>query len=98
MFQVSVSSGEALLYIPRSQIDLYVLTGSLFLLLSGVLCIVSANVPTMAGGAMNEVSALKAGRIHQIAMQNRLPTITFTQSVSTVIRILHKWLDGANLC
>lgn len=57
------------------------LTRNLFKLFSGVLCIVSANVPTMAGGAMNEVSALKAGRIHQIAMQNRLPTITLTQSV-----------------
>lgn len=49
---------------------------------SGVLCIVSSNVPTMAGGAMNEAGVLKAGRIHQIAMQNRLPTITLTQSVS----------------
>lgn len=36
----------------------------------------------MAGGAMNEAGVLKAGRIHQIAMQNRLPTITLTQSVS----------------
>lgn len=35
----------------------------------------------MAGGAMNEAGVLKAGRIHQIAMQNRLPTITLTQSV-----------------
>lgn len=49
-------------------------------LVSGVLCIVSSNVPTMAGGAMNEAGVLKAGRIHQIAMQNRLPTITLTQS------------------
>ncbi|KAL1927381.1 hypothetical protein VTP01DRAFT_4010 [Rhizomucor pusillus] len=61
---------------------------------SGVLCIVSANVPTMAGGAMNEVSALKAGRIHQIAMQNRLPTITFTQSAGANLqqqfRVFHR--------
>ena len=48
---------------------------------SGVLCIVSATVPTLFGGAINEASVLKSGRIHQIAMQNRLPTITLTQSV-----------------
>lgn len=48
---------------------------------SGVLCIISASVPTMAGGAMNEMSALKGGRLHQIAAQNKLPTVTFVQSV-----------------
>ena len=48
---------------------------------SGVLCVVSATVPTLFGGAMNEASVLKSGRIHQIAMENRLPTITLTQSV-----------------
>lgn len=35
----------------------------------------------MAGGAMNETSALKGGRLHQIAIQNKLPTVTFVQSV-----------------
>lgn len=45
------------------------------------MCIVSANVATMAGGAMNETSALKGGRLHQIAIQNKLPTVTFVQSV-----------------
>lgn len=50
---------------------------------SGVLCVVSANVATMAGGAMNETSALKGGRLHQIAIQNKLPTVTFVQSVNT---------------
>jgi acetyl-CoA carboxylase carboxyltransferase component len=34
----------------------------------------------MAGGAMNETSALKGGRVHQIAMANRLPTVTLVQS------------------
>jgi hydroxymethylpyrimidine/phosphomethylpyrimidine kinase len=48
---------------------------------SGVLCVVSANVATMAGGAMNETSVLKGGRLHQIAIQNKLPTVTFVQSV-----------------
>lgn len=49
---------------------------------SGVLCVVSANVATMYGGAVNEMSALKAGRLHQIAMQNKLPSVTFVQSVT----------------
>ncbi|ORX46119.1 ClpP/crotonase [Hesseltinella vesiculosa] len=49
-------------------------------LVCGVLCVVSAHVATMAGGAMNEISALKGGRIHQIAMANRLPTVTLVQS------------------
>ncbi|SAL97931.1 hypothetical protein [Absidia glauca] len=49
-------------------------------LVSGILCVVSAHVPTMAGGAMNETSALKGGRVHQIAMANRLPTVTLVQS------------------
>lgn len=29
---------------------------------------------------MNETSALKGGRVHQIAMANRLPTVTLVQS------------------
>ncbi|KAI8067806.1 ClpP/crotonase-like domain-containing protein [Gongronella butleri] len=49
-------------------------------LVCGVLCVVSAHVATMAGGAMNETSALKGGRIHEIAMTNRLPTVTLVQS------------------
>lgn len=36
----------------------------------------------MAGGASNEISVLKTGRLHQIVMQNRLPTVTLTQTVS----------------
>lgn len=47
-----------------------------------MICGVSANVPTMAGGASNEISVLKTGRLHQIVMQNRLPTVTLTQTVS----------------
>jgi acetyl-CoA carboxylase carboxyltransferase component len=38
----------------------------------------------MAGGAMNETSALKGGRLHQIAIQNKLPTVTFVQSVNVI--------------
>jgi acetyl-CoA carboxylase carboxyltransferase component len=55
------------------------------------MCIVSANVATMAGGAMNETSALKGGRLHQIAIQNKLPTVTFVQSVRDKLR-LETWI------
>ncbi|KAI7847313.1 carboxyl transferase [Circinella umbellata] len=63
-------------------------------LVSGVLCVVSATVPTLFGGAMNEASVLKSGRIHQIAMENRLPTITLTQSAGANLqqqfRVFHR--------
>lgn len=63
-------------------------------LVSGVLCVVSANVATMAGGAMNETSALKGGRLHQIAIQNKLPTVTFVQSAGANLqqqfRVFHR--------
>ncbi|KAI8138779.1 carboxyl transferase [Fennellomyces sp. T-0311] len=43
---------------------------------------------------MNEASVLKSGRIHQIAMQNRLPTITLTQSAGANLqqqfRVFHR--------
>lgn len=42
----------------------------------------------MSGGAMNEISALKGGRLHQIAIKNKLPSVTFVQSVSFLLRIL----------
>ncbi|EIE82164.1 hypothetical protein RO3G_06869 [Rhizopus delemar RA 99-880] len=63
-------------------------------LVNGVICMISANVPTMAGGASNEVSVLKSGRSHQIAMQNRLPTVTLTQSAGANLqqqfRVFHR--------
>ncbi|KAI7887882.1 carboxyl transferase [Mucor mucedo] len=63
-------------------------------LVSGVLCIVSANVATMAGGAMNETSALKGSRLGQIAMQNKLPSVSFIQSAGANLqqqfRVFHR--------
>ncbi|GAA5804846.1 carboxyl transferase [Helicostylum pulchrum] len=63
-------------------------------LVSGVLCLVSANVATMSGGAMNEISALKGGRLHQIAIKNKLPSVTFVQSAGANLqqqfRVFHK--------
>lgn len=73
LFQALVLSGTNYFYIHYIDTNIY--------LCSGVMCIVSANVATMAGGAMNETSALKGGRLHQIAIQNKLPTVTFVQSV-----------------
>ncbi|KAG1178907.1 hypothetical protein G6F70_001308 [Rhizopus microsporus] len=63
-------------------------------LINGVICGVSANVPTMAGGASNEISVLKTGRLHQIVMQNRLPTVTLTQTAGANLqqqfRVFHR--------
>ncbi|KAJ3353236.1 Acetyl-coenzyme A carboxylase carboxyl transferase subunit beta 2 [Entophlyctis luteolus] len=49
-------------------------------LINGVECLISANVPTYAGGASNEISVQKGLRLNAIAVENRLPTIQFTQS------------------
>jgi hypothetical protein len=49
---------------------------------SGIECMVIASVPTLAGGSMNEMSALKGGRLAQIIHENGLPVINLTQSVS----------------
>lgn len=45
---------------------------------------VIASVPTLAGGSMNEMSALKGGRLAQIIYENGLPVINLTQSVSVL--------------
>lgn len=49
-------------------------------LVSGVECLIIASVPTLKGGAMNEVSLLKNSRLAEIAMENGLPTINLLQS------------------
>ncbi|KAI9269811.1 carboxyl transferase [Sporodiniella umbellata] len=63
-------------------------------IVNGVICLVSANIPTLAGGAANEASVLKGGRIFQIVWQNRLPTITLTQSAGANLqqqfRVFHR--------
>ncbi len=46
----------------------------------GVLCLINANVPTIKGGAFNEVSVIKATRLDEIALENRLPVIYLTES------------------
>ncbi|KAI9218221.1 carboxyl transferase [Blastocladiella britannica] len=49
-------------------------------LVEGVECLVSASVPTRAGGATNEVSVIKSLRAQEIARENRLPFINLVQS------------------
>eukprot|EP01100_Stratorugosa_tubuloviscum_P003582 TRINITY_DN186_c0_g2_i1.p1 TRINITY_DN186_c0_g2~~TRINITY_DN186_c0_g2_i1.p1 ORF type:complete len:569 (-),score=297.49 TRINITY_DN186_c0_g2_i1:13-1674(-) len=49
-------------------------------LVSGVECMVSASVPTIKGGAINEISVLKSLRAAQIAIENCLPCISLIQT------------------
>ncbi|KAJ3244107.1 Acetyl-coenzyme A carboxylase carboxyl transferase subunit beta 2 [Chytriomyces hyalinus] len=49
-------------------------------LVNGVECMITANVPTYAGGASNEISVQKSLRLNAIAVENRLPGIALTQS------------------
>jgi acetyl-CoA carboxylase carboxyltransferase component len=46
----------------------------------GVECLVSANDPTVRGGAMNPFSFRKGARASDIALQNRLPAINLVES------------------
>eukprot|EP00211_Chloroparvula_japonica_P001379 CAMPEP_0119133254 /NCGR_PEP_ID=MMETSP1310-20130426/13280_1 /TAXON_ID=464262 /ORGANISM="Genus nov. species nov., Strain RCC2339" /LENGTH=547 /DNA_ID=CAMNT_0007123941 /DNA_START=38 /DNA_END=1678 /DNA_ORIENTATION=- len=63
-------------------------------LVSGVECVISATVPTMKGGAINEMSMLKGARLAEIALENRLPSIGMVQSagadLSQQARVFHK--------
>jgi acetyl-CoA carboxylase carboxyltransferase component len=47
---------------------------------SGVEVVISANDSTVKGGAISEMSAVKSGRLNDIAEQNRLPTISLIES------------------
>src|SRR5690606_27046770 len=47
---------------------------------SGVECLVVANDPTVKGGASNPWSLRKSLRMHEIAVQNRLPFISLVES------------------
>ena len=48
--------------------------------ISGTLCVINANVPTLKGGALNEISLMKASRLDEIALENELPMIYLTES------------------
>lgn len=49
-------------------------------LVSGVECLLIANDPTVKGGASNPWSLRKTLRMHEIALQNRLPVISLVES------------------
>ncbi|RKP05327.1 ClpP/crotonase-like domain-containing protein [Thamnocephalis sphaerospora] len=49
-------------------------------LVCGVECMVTAHVPTLKGGASNEIGTLKGLRAQAIARENRLPCITLIQT------------------
>lgn len=53
---------------------------------SGITCLVEANVPTIKGGSLNPTCVLKAQRLDQIALVNRLPTIHLTESGGADLR------------
>ena len=54
-------------------------------LVSGVECVITASVNTIKGGSLNEATLIKSGRLSEIAMENRLPTISLIQSVCICI-------------
>ncbi|KAG0094728.1 hypothetical protein BGZ93_006865 [Podila epicladia] len=49
-------------------------------LVCGVECMITANIPTLAGGAWNASTMARGSRIGEIAWQNRLPHIQLVQS------------------
>ncbi|KAI8071460.1 ClpP/crotonase-like domain-containing protein [Gongronella butleri] len=55
-------------------------------LVSGVLTMVYANVPTVGGGAMNYATTLKIHRFMEIAMTNRIPIVTLVHSAGADLK------------
>src|SRR5579872_687637 len=47
---------------------------------SGVECMVSANDPTVRGGATNPFTMRKSSRLSDIALENRLPSVSLVES------------------
>jgi acyl-CoA carboxylase subunit beta len=47
---------------------------------SGVECVITANDSTVKGGAISELTAAKSGRCNDVAVQNRLPSISLIES------------------
>jgi acetyl-CoA carboxylase carboxyltransferase component len=55
-------------------------------LVCGVECMVTASVPTLDGGAMNEMSVKKSLRLNEIVEENRLPCISLVQTAGANLR------------
>ncbi|CZR54815.1 related to methylcrotonyl-CoA carboxylase beta chain, mitochondrial precursor [Phialocephala subalpina] len=61
---------------------------------SGIICMILAHIPTLQGGAWNEYTVLKQNRITAIATENNLPLIALVQSAGVFLpqqfRVFHK--------
>ncbi|TVY17575.1 putative mitochondrial methylcrotonoyl-CoA carboxylase beta chain [Lachnellula arida] len=61
---------------------------------SGVICVLFAHIPSLQGGAWNEYTVLKQNRITAIASENNLPLISLVQSAGVFLpqqfRVFHK--------
>jgi acyl-CoA carboxylase subunit beta len=57
---------------------------------SGTECLISASEATMKGGAITPMTAVKTGRLADIAEQNRLPAITMIESAGADLPNQHK--------
>ncbi len=53
---------------------------------SGIDCLVNASVPTIKGGALNDIGVTKSQRFDVIARENGLPTIYLTESGGADLR------------
>ncbi|KAH6717401.1 propionyl-CoA carboxylase beta chain [Leptodontidium sp. MPI-SDFR-AT-0119] len=61
---------------------------------SGVICMILAHIPSLQGGSWNEFTVLKQNRITAIASENGLPLIALVQSAGVFLpqqfRVFHK--------
>jgi len=55
-------------------------------LVSGNLCIIIANIATIKGGAIDQVTLEKAMRLNEIALENRLPAIYLVESAGANLK------------
>jgi acyl-CoA carboxylase subunit beta len=59
-------------------------------LVSGRLCLIIANEATVKGGAISEAGQLKNQRLSDIALQNRLLTVSLVESAGADLPVQHK--------
>ncbi len=57
---------------------------------SGVEVVISANDSTVKGGAISEMTAMKSGRLNDIAEQNHMPTISLIESAGADLPVQSK--------
>ncbi|KIX04369.1 uncharacterized protein Z518_05237 [Rhinocladiella mackenziei CBS 650.93] len=61
---------------------------------SGRICLILSHIPTLSGGAWNELTIVKQNRVTEIANENDLPIIALVQSAGVLLpqqfRVFHK--------